>query len=122
MSWEGNGWYHVGILPEMVNKSNMFKVEQTKVRMKEKRGVRRWANRNPEYNRRDELFREACSKCARERRCSIPETLEGPEGVCNRLVETGIGSCEYCLRYKPSNPNTMPKCTFECCLFVPKEE
>lgn len=73
--------------------------------------------RNPEYDRRDRLFKEMCDNCARKRRCTFWRSPEGPEAVCKQLVERGTYSCEVCLRCKATNG----VCAFECCFYTPIE-
>ncbi len=75
---------------------------------------RKGRKRDPEYNVRDRLFAEACSKCSRQRRCSFKDTSDGPENVCVVLVEYGTYNCESCLRYKKYGG-----CIFRCCFFKP---
>ncbi len=80
-----------------------------------KRGVGKL--RDPEYDVRDAKFAAACANCARQRRCSFKDSLEGPEAVCKVLVERGTYNCESCLRYKRYGG-----CVFECCFFTPISE
>ena len=68
--------------------------------------------RNPEYERRDALFSEACKTCSRTSRCSFVTSLEGPEAVCKQLIEGGTYNCESCIRR-----NRHGGCVFTCCFF-----
>ena len=73
-------------------------------------------DRNPEYDRRDALFREACGTCSRTSRCSFPGSLEGPEAVCRQLIQLGTYNCESCVRR-----NKNGGCTFACVFRIKKD-
>lgn len=69
--------------------------------------------RNPEYEKRDLAFVHTCEVCSRTNRCDFKTSLEGPEGVCKRLIEEGTYNCESCIRR-----NIGGGCTFSCVFFV----
>lgn len=71
--------------------------------------------RNPEYNKRDLMFAHACEKCGRARWCAFKTSPEGPEEVCQQLIEGGTYNCESCIRYMKNGG-----CTFRCVFFRPK--
>lgn len=79
--------------------------------MSEKKQSRKTC-RSSQYDVRDEMFKETCSRCMRARRCSFRGKPDGPECVCRQLVEIGKEDCEVCLRRGG-------KCNFECCFFTP---
>lgn len=70
-------------------------------------------HRNPEYEKRDLAFVHTCEVCSRTNRCDFKTSLEGPEGVCKRLIEDGTYNCESCIRR-----NIGGGCTFSCVFFV----
>lgn len=73
--------------------------------------------RNPEYDRRDLMFVHACEKCARANRCMFKTSPEGPEEVCDQLVNGGTYHCESCIRHRIGG-----QCHFKCVFFREKVE
>lgn len=73
--------------------------------------------RNPEFDRRDLAFVHTCEKCARAKRCTFKTSLEGPEGVCQQLINGGTYNCESCIRHKIGG-----QCHFKCVFFREKVE
>ena len=71
--------------------------------------------RNPQYDVRDGLFAKACAACARVRRCSLKDSLEGPEACCEQLVSFGSYNCESCIRRGIGGG-----CHFRCVFFRQK--
>jgi len=71
--------------------------------------------RNPEYDKRDAIFKKTCDSCLRKRRCTFWNSPEGAEAVCTVLVEQGVYNCEVCLRRNVTGGG----CKFKCCFYTP---
>lgn len=78
-------------------------------------------DRNTEYFVRDNLFKATCNACLRKHRCTFCDMTDGPEQVCEQLIEGGTYNCWSCLRRTGEELGDMAgKCDFKCCFFVAK--